>query len=194
MQAPAPLLPGSGRAGRAGDDDATWAIDPIDRAAYENLFYDITERSGGGSTLGGAAAFQFFMQSGLPSQTLAAIWSLSDIDDDGYLDREEFAVAMQLCRKAKKGVALPQVLPRVLVPQKKSLYYNVAAESVDQWESFDANEDEQSAARLSASKPKGQNSASSSMMPHYALPGASFEQRMSFESELGDAMKKRQNN
>lgn len=191
MQAPAPLLPGAGRVDRDNEDDATWAIDPIDRAAYENIFYDITEKSGSGAMLGGNVAFQFFMQSGLPSQTLASIWSLSDIDDDGYLDREEFAVAMQLCRKAKKGIPLPQVLPRALVPQKKSLYYNVSAESVDQWESFDSNEEPSSAA-IAASRPKGQNSSSASMMPHYAIPGASFEQRISFESELGDAMKKRQ--
>lgn len=193
MQAPAPLLPGGGRVDRDTEDDSTWAIDPIDRAAYENIFYDITEKSGDETKIGGNTAFQFFMQSGLPSQILAAIWSLSDIDDDGYLDREEFAVAMQLCRKAKKGIPLPQVLPRALVPQKKSLYYNVAAESVDQWESFD-NSEEPSSAAVAASKPKGQNSASASMMPHYAIPSASFEQRISFESELGDAMKKRQNN
>ena len=190
MQAPGPLLPG-GAVSNA-DDDSTWAIDPIDRAAYENLYYEITEKSGG--SLSGAVAFQFFTLSGLPSQVLASIWTLSDIDADGSLDREEFAVAMQLCRKAKKGIPLPSVLPKVLVPQKKSLYYNVTADSVDQWESFDEPEDRKEEKRVAAitSAPKGEGSKSGSMMPHYALPGATFEQRLSFESELGDAMKKRQ--
>jgi len=40
---------------------------------------------------------------GLPQITLAKIWQLSDIDNDGKLSQEEFVLAMHLCDTAKAG-------------------------------------------------------------------------------------------
>jgi hypothetical protein len=37
-------------------------------------------------------AFQVLMNSKLPVDVLGRIWELSDIDKDGYLDRDEFAL------------------------------------------------------------------------------------------------------
>ena len=41
---------------------------------------------------------------------------LSDSDNDGRLSVEEFAVAMHLIEKAKKGLSLPHTLPTELSP------------------------------------------------------------------------------
>lgn len=42
--------------------------------------------------IGGKAARAVLMKTQLPNTTLVKIWDLSDIDKDGKLDREEFAV------------------------------------------------------------------------------------------------------
>ena len=42
--------------------------------------------------------------------------TLSDIDKDGRLTVEEFAVAMHLVEKAKSGLAMPSTLPSELKP------------------------------------------------------------------------------
>ncbi|CAM9492324.1 unnamed protein product [Choristocarpus tenellus] len=59
------------------------------------------------------------VQSGLPTDTLRAIWDLADMDKDGQLDMEEFTVAMHLCDATKAGEPLPEQLPRALVPPSK---------------------------------------------------------------------------
>ncbi|CAM9865792.1 unnamed protein product [Discosporangium mesarthrocarpum] len=58
-------------------------------------------------------------QSGLPTDTLRVIWDLADMDKDGQLDLEEFAVAMHLCDATKAGEPLPEELPRAMVPPSK---------------------------------------------------------------------------
>uniref|UniRef100_A0A3Q3ESE3 Epidermal growth factor receptor pathway substrate 15-like 1a n=1 Tax=Labrus bergylta TaxID=56723 RepID=A0A3Q3ESE3_9LABR len=52
------------------------------------------------------------------------VWDLSDIDKDGHLDRDEFAVAMHLVYRALEKEPVPTLLPSSLVPpskRKKSL-------------------------------------------------------------------------
>ena len=61
------------------------------------------------------------MKSRLPSSVLRRIWALSDIDQDGQLDRDEFAVAMFLIDHKLAGNDLPDKLPdRVIPPSKRS--------------------------------------------------------------------------
>ena len=59
------------------------------------------------------------MKSKLPNSVLRRIWNLSDIDDDGMLDRDEFAVAMFLIDHKLSGHDIPEVLPSRLVPPSK---------------------------------------------------------------------------
>ena len=65
----------------------------------------------------GDQAVSFFMNAQLPEETLAQIWDLADIDADGQLTRDEFAVAMYLVRQQRSGKEpLPQTLPPALIP------------------------------------------------------------------------------
>ena len=50
---------------------------------------------------------------------LGKIWKLSDVDMDGFLDSEEFALAMHLVKIKSDGHDLPSELPKHLVPPSK---------------------------------------------------------------------------
>lgn len=63
------------------------------------------------------------MRSKLPNSVLRRIWALADIDQDGMLDRDEFAVAMFLIDHKLDGNDIPDSLPpRLIPPSKKSLF------------------------------------------------------------------------
>lgn len=59
------------------------------------------------------------VKSKLPNNVLGRIWKLSDIDKDGFLDSEEFALAMHLIHVKLEGYDLPAELPDHLVPPSK---------------------------------------------------------------------------
>jgi len=63
-----------------------------------------------------------FLQMGLEKMVLAAIWALSDIDQDGKLDKNEFILAMYLIDQTKIGVPPPLTLPIELVPPNKKKF------------------------------------------------------------------------
>lgn len=65
------------------------------------------------------------MKSKLPNSVLRRIWNLSDIDEDGMLDRDEFAVAMFLIDHKLSGNDIPDVLPDRLVPPSKLQRYTM---------------------------------------------------------------------
>jgi hypothetical protein len=47
------------------------------------------------------------------------IWDLADIDKDGFLDKEEFAVCWYLIRQAQAGKPTPATLPLNITPPSK---------------------------------------------------------------------------
>uniref|UniRef100_R7VYF9 EH domain-containing protein 2 n=3 Tax=Neoaves TaxID=3078114 RepID=R7VYF9_COLLI len=59
------------------------------------------------------------VSSNLPSSVLGRIWQLSDVDRDGMLDAEEFALAGHLIGAKLEGRGLPADLPPRLVPPSK---------------------------------------------------------------------------
>uniref|UniRef100_A0A667ZHZ1 Epidermal growth factor receptor pathway substrate 15 like 1 n=1 Tax=Myripristis murdjan TaxID=586833 RepID=A0A667ZHZ1_9TELE len=64
------------------------------------------------------------INSKLPLDVLGKVWDLSDIDKDGHLDKDEFAVAMHLVYRALEKEPVPALLPSSLIPpskRKKSL-------------------------------------------------------------------------
>lgn len=91
-----------------------WAIDPVEKAQSDQ-FFDMLDTSRQG-VLQGDIAVPFFVQSGLPEETLAQIWDLSDIRKEGTLTKEEFAVARRLVMDVLGGKQLPDQLEQSMIP------------------------------------------------------------------------------
>ncbi|RMZ90853.1 hypothetical protein DV736_g1918, partial [Chaetothyriales sp. CBS 134916] len=98
-----------------------WAITPVDKARFDTIFATI-DKSGSGY-ISGEQAVDFFGNARLPEEVLAQIWDLADIDSEGRLTKDEFAVAMYLIRQqhgTKDGRAsLPATLPPALMPPSR---------------------------------------------------------------------------
>lgn len=62
------------------------------------------------------------MKSKLPRPVLRKIWQFSDLDGDGFLDLEEYTLAMHLIDVTRAGYDLPKTLPDHLVPPSKRSY------------------------------------------------------------------------
>ena len=95
-----------------------WAISPQDKAQFDNIYASVDKVNRGFIT--GEQAVAFFSNSRLPEDVLAQIWDLADINSEGQLNRDEFAVAMYLIRQQRgkrdgRGV-LPSTLPLNLIP------------------------------------------------------------------------------
>lgn len=92
----------------------TGGIQPAERAKYDGFFDSLdTERVG---HVDGNVVVPFFLQSGLDDATLAHVWDLADLTQDGVLTRDEFAIAMHLINDKLAGRALPNALPPSLLP------------------------------------------------------------------------------
>lgn len=107
----------------AGND---WLISPQEKASYDNLFKGVDTMGRGFIT--GDQAVRFFSDSGLPEDVLAGIWDLADINSEGQLSKDEFAVAMYLIRQQRKGDQLPTTLPPNLIPPSLHTPANQAAQ------------------------------------------------------------------
>ena len=59
------------------------------------------------------------IKSKLPNNVLGKIWKMADVDKDGLLDADEFALAMHLIKIKVAGHDLPDALPHHLVPPSK---------------------------------------------------------------------------
>lgn len=95
-----------------------WLVSPQEKSGYDRAFTSIDVQGRGFIT--GDQAVPFFSNSGLDEETLAQIWDLADINSEGQLSREEFAVAMYLIRQQRGKVGgrgvLPAALPPALIP------------------------------------------------------------------------------
>lgn len=95
-----------------------WAISPMDKAQFDNIYAGLDKANRGFIT--GDEAVPFFSNSKLPEEVLAQIWDLADINSQGRLTRDEFAVAMYLIRQQRSKRdgrdTLPSSLPPNLVP------------------------------------------------------------------------------
>lgn len=59
------------------------------------------------------------VKSKLPNSVLSKVWKLADVDKDGMLDGDEFALAMHLINIKMDGNDLPSELPLHLIPPSK---------------------------------------------------------------------------
>lgn len=104
--------------GQVPPSPGTWAISPADKNRFDVIYASIDKTNRGFIT--GDEAVPFFSNSKLPEEALAQIWDLADINSQGHLTRDEFAVAMYLIRqqrgKRDGRDALPATLPADLIP------------------------------------------------------------------------------
>ncbi|XP_068095167.1 epidermal growth factor receptor substrate 15 isoform X2 [Hyperolius riggenbachi] len=96
--------------------DMPWAVKVEEKAKYDAIFDSLSPVNG---LLSGDKVKPVLLNSKLPVEVLGRVWELSDIDHDGLLDREEFAVAMFLVYSALEKEPVPMVLPPALVPLTK---------------------------------------------------------------------------
>ncbi|CAO3585133.1 unnamed protein product [Absidia cylindrospora] len=93
-----------------------WNFSSVDKSSYHPLFQNLHPRDG---KVSGGAVKPVLIESGLANDDLAKIWRLSDWDADGYMDLDEFSVAMHLIKAAQGGAPLPDKLPSTLMPSRK---------------------------------------------------------------------------
>ncbi|XP_027258249.1 epidermal growth factor receptor substrate 15 isoform X3 [Cricetulus griseus] len=106
-----PLLTGGTSA-----TELPWAVKSEDKAKYDAIFDSLSPVDG---FLSGDKVKPVLLNSKLPVEILGRVWELSDIDHDGKLDRDEFAVAMFLVYCALEKEPVPMSLPPALVPPSK---------------------------------------------------------------------------
>ena len=104
----------------AGSDD--WVIAPK-KEQYDRIFETLNPDGNGKVT--GSNAKRELVKSKLPNTVLGRIWKLSDLDKDGMLDSDEFAVAMHLIDIKLDGNELPVELPIHVVPPSKRKGYSL---------------------------------------------------------------------
>jgi len=113
---PQPPPPGLSPFDEGASEIVAWAIGTQDKERYDEVFMSLKPTNGLAS---GQAVRPVLERSGLPVDVLRTVWNLSDIDRDGCLDADEFAVAMHLARDATSGKSLPAALPMDLIPPSK---------------------------------------------------------------------------
>ncbi|KFA45447.1 hypothetical protein S40293_10144 [Stachybotrys chartarum IBT 40293] len=93
-----------------------WAVTPVDKARFDQIYTDLDKTNKGYIT--GEEAVPFLSKSELPEDTLAQIWDFADFAGQGQLTREGFAVAMYLIRqlRSSRSTTLPSTLPPNLIP------------------------------------------------------------------------------
>ncbi|XP_050817617.1 epidermal growth factor receptor substrate 15 isoform X6 [Gopherus flavomarginatus] len=96
--------------------DIPWAVKLEEKAKYDAIFDSLSPVNG---LLSGDKVKPVLLNSKLPVDVLGRVWELSDIDHDGMLDRDEFAVAMFLVYCALEKEPVPMSLPSALVPPSK---------------------------------------------------------------------------
>merc|ERR1712130_784332 len=92
---------------------SNWIVSQIKKQEYDQKFYSLSLSNGKAS---GGQVKQIMMQSGLPNQVLGRVWQLADIDEDGAMTDQEFALCCYLLEMVKAGNPLPQQLPDDYIP------------------------------------------------------------------------------
>jgi EH domain-containing protein 3/EH domain-containing protein 1 len=93
-----------------------WEFSSVDKASIIPQFNSLRPNDG---KVPGSSVKPVLMETGLSKDTLAKIWRLADWDNDGYMDSDQFAVAMHLCKGVLSGGELPDELPKLMIPNRK---------------------------------------------------------------------------
>lgn len=106
---------GRGEGIDAGRGEQEWVVEAT-KYEYDESFSKLNPVNG---KISGAAAKSEMVKSKLPNTVLSKVWKLADIDKDGMLDAEEWALANHLIKIKLEGHDLPNTLPDHLVPPSK---------------------------------------------------------------------------
>ncbi|KAJ8309173.1 hypothetical protein KUTeg_014047 [Tegillarca granosa] len=106
---------GRGEGIEEGMGEAEWVVSQ-EKYKYDDSFDKLNPING---KISGAAAKGEMVKSKLPNSILGKIWKLSDIDKDGMLDADEWALANHLIKIKLDGHDLPSELPEHLIPPSK---------------------------------------------------------------------------
>ncbi|QRV89588.1 calcium binding protein [Ceratobasidium sp. AG-Ba] len=91
-----------------------WDVTPEEKAKADTFFATLDPQGRG--FIEGDTAVSFMVQSQLPETVLAQVWDLADLNKDGKLTRDGFAVAMHLINGKLAGREIPAELPSSLIP------------------------------------------------------------------------------
>lgn len=154
--------------------DEGWIV-AQDAARYDSIFEKLGPNPQG--KIVGNVAREQMMKSKLPNSVLRRIWVLADIDEDGMLDSDEFAVAMFLIDHKLSNQDLPDKLPDRLIPPSKRAYFRTPHPA--------PRRDEESGAGPTASHNAGP-SASYSSASGGGYAGYSFSRARPMDDEYAD--------
>lgn len=100
--------------GLSGNATVPWAVTKQEKKIYDDMFRAWDGFGKGYIT--GNQAIEILGQSGLDKPDLERIWTLSDPNNKGRLNLDEFAVAMHLIYRRLNGYPVPAQLPPELIP------------------------------------------------------------------------------
>lgn len=106
---------GRGEGADAGKGEHEWIVGQ-EKYKYDDVFDKLNPVNG---KITGAAAKAEMVKSKLPNSVLGKIWKLADVDRDGMLDTDEWALANHLIKIKMDGHDIPNELPEHLVPPSK---------------------------------------------------------------------------
>ena len=106
-----------------GVEDERWIVYPH-LSKYSPIFQSLQRNADGKAS--GVECMTPLLATGCSQSQLRQIWELADIDRDGMLDQDEFALAMFLSERVhvEEGQEIPQTLgPEYIPPSKKDLLF-----------------------------------------------------------------------
>ncbi|GMR59767.1 hypothetical protein PMAYCL1PPCAC_29962, partial [Pristionchus mayeri] len=106
---------GKGEGFDKGANEQEWVVNR-ERTKADSTFESLGPIDG---LLSGSKAKEHMVRSKLPNAVLGKIWKLADVDRDGQLDVDEFALANYLINLKLEGHELPTDLPKHLIPPSK---------------------------------------------------------------------------
>ena len=106
---------GRGEGVDKGRGEHEWVVSH-EKYEYDDTFEKLNPVNG---KITGAAAKSEMVKSKLPNSVLSKVWKLSDVDRDGMLDADEWALANHLIKIKLEGHDLPSELPDHLIPPNK---------------------------------------------------------------------------
>jgi len=90
-----------------------WVVTQQQKEIYDEKFFKLETTEGKAS---GGQVKHIMVQSGLGPQVLGKVWGLSDLDKDGWMNSEEFALCLFLLDEIKSGKTVPDQLPETYIP------------------------------------------------------------------------------